>query len=135
MKIKLIRDDLNPTCTLGKLYIDGVYECETLEDVVRSDGVKIFGETAIPHGLYRLDVTFSPRFKRDLPLLVNVSGFVGVRIHPGNTAKDTEGCILVGRRRDIRTILQSKMAFDPLFEKIMKASKVKENITLEIINA
>src|SRR5437588_5321023 len=93
----------------------------SLEDVVRADGVKIPHETAIPAGRYTVDITFSPRFNRDLPLLLNVQGFLGIRIHPGNTANDTEGCILVGRHRAGNAITESRAAFDALFPKLETA--------------
>lgn len=132
MRMELKRIDLKPGRTIGVLHIDGTRECWTLEDEVRPDGIKIFGETAIPAGIYRVDVTMSPRFKRELPLLINVANFSGVRIHPGNTAGDTEGCILVGRDRAADSILKSRDAFDALFAKIRAAIKRKEAVTLEI---
>ena len=132
MKMELKRVDLTKDRTIGVLHIDGVRECWTLEDAVRPDGVKIYGETAIPKGVYTVDVTPSPRFKRDLPLLINVANFTGVRIHPGNTAGDTEGCILVGQDRAADSILKSKVAFDALFAKIRAAKARREPITLEI---
>lgn len=79
---------------IGELTIDGVHQCFTLEDKVREK--KIFGKTAIPPGRYEVTVSFSNHFQKKLPLLMNVPNFEGVRIHSGNTAKDTEGCILVG---------------------------------------
>jgi hypothetical protein len=117
-----------PDYTVGKLYINGVYECFTLEDPVRE--TKIHGETAIPYGTYNVIITQSARFKRELPLLLNVKNFVGVRIHAGNTVDQTEGCILTGtmRTKDGK-VLNSRIAFDALFKK-MKESKTP--ITLEI---
>lgn len=132
MRMELKRIDLKDTCTIGVLYVDGQQECWTLEDRVRPDGVKVYGETAIPAGIYRVDVTPSPRFKRDLPLLINVANFVGVRIHPGNTAGDTEGCILVGRTRGPERVNESQLAFNALFAKILAAKSRKDPITLEI---
>ncbi len=89
------------TYTIGRLAINGTYFCDTLEPTWRDIGVgrpgrKVMGRTAIPEGRYPLVVTFSPRFKRWLPLLLNVPQFSGIRIHSGNTADDTEGCILPG---------------------------------------
>lgn len=132
MRMELKRVDLTKDRTIGVLYIDGARECWTLEDAVRPDGVKIYGETAIPAAVYQVEVTPSPRFKRDLPLLINVKNYSGVRIHPGNTANDTEGCILVGQERAKDSILSSRAAFDVLFAKIKAAQKRKEPITLEI---
>ena len=94
LRIDVIRTTCGATCTLGKMYIDGVDYCYTLEDVVREE--KVYGETAIPVGRYRVIVNRSNRFQCDMPLLVAVPNFEGVRIHPGNTDKDTHGCILVG---------------------------------------
>lgn len=132
MKLTLIRQDLNSACTIGELLVDGQHECWTLEDVVRPDGVKVFGETAIPFGTYNVDITPSPRFKRDLPLLVGVDNFVGIRIHPGNTASDTEGCILVGQGKGQNCILSSRAAFDVLFPKLQAAKKAGEPITITV---
>ena len=121
-------------CTIGSLSIAGSFECWTLEDPTRPDGVKIFGETAIPTGLYSVDITYSPRFKRPLPLLVNVKGFVGIRIHPGNDAGDTEGCILVGMDRERSRIGRSRLAFEALFAKIQLASLNHDPVELRIVD-
>lgn len=115
MELKLVRDVSTADCTLGKLFVDGEFDCYTVEDVVRPDGVKIAGKTAIPAGRYRVVVNRSPRFGRELPLLENVPNFEGVRIHPGNTAADTEGCIIPGRIRRSDGVGESRLAFDKLF--------------------
>lgn len=90
--------------TIGELSIDGKKFCDTIEDVERLFftagkllGVKIFGKTAIPTGRYEVVMTYSNRFKKVMPLLLNVPQFDGIRIHSGNTAEDTEGCIIVGK--------------------------------------
>lgn len=132
MKIDVKRTECGEACTIGELYINGAKECWTLEDVVRPDGIKVYGETAIPAGIYAVDITYSPRFKRDLPLLIGVKNFVGIRIHPGNTASDTEGCILVGQGRGKNCILSSRAAFDALFQKLKAAKSKGEAITLEV---
>lgn len=102
MKLTLRRTYEAPDYTIGHLYIDGRYFCDTLEDTVRdlTREKKIPGQTAIPEGTYQVLVTYSPKFKRKLPILVNVPMFTGIRIHRGNTAKDTEGCILVGKNTE-----------------------------------
>lgn len=136
MKLKLIREPSSSTTTLGKLYVDGVFFCYTLEDVVRPDPnpntpqneAKVWGSTAIPAGKYKVVITMSPRFKRRLPLLVGVPGFDGIRIHPGNTHRDTDGCILVGEQIVGESILQSRIAFNRLFE-ILDG---QPNVTIEI---
>lgn len=108
--------------TLGELTRDGAHICYTCEDVIRE--VKIPGETCIPPGRYSIIVTWSPHFQRELPLLVDVPGFSGVRIHSGNTAADTEGCILVGKTLEeaIGAIGHSREAFNELFAVIENGS-------------
>ena len=132
MNIILKRTECGKVCTIGELTVNGAHECWTLEDVVRADGVKVYGETAIPAGAYAVDITYSPRFKRDLPLLIGVANFVGIRIHPGNTASDTEGCILVGQGKGKNCVLSSRAAFDALFSKLQAAKKRGERITLRV---
>jgi hypothetical protein len=132
MDLRLVRDICGEACTLGQLRVDGVFECFTLEDVARPDGEKIHGRTAIPEGRYQIIVNRSPRFRRDLPLLLNVPNFEGVRIHPGNTHEDTEGCILPGRRRTQTSVLESRPAFDALLAKISAAIGAGERIWIEI---
>ena len=110
MKLLVRRTALKDTYTIGKLYVDGEYFCDTLEDRVRdlSKEAKVAGQTAIPEGTYIVSVTMSPRFGRLLPLLHDVPQFTGVRIHSGNTARDTEGCILVGYNREKGKVLDSR---------------------------
>ena len=115
MKLTLLREPTIGASTFGVLFVDGRFECFTLEDALR-EGPKVHGETAIPAGTYGVQVTFSPRFRRRLPLLLGVPGFEGIRIHPGNHHEDTEGCILVGLRRHVegRAVLESRIAMAPL---------------------
>lgn len=133
MKLLLRRDEQGESHTYGKLYIDGKYECETLEDAVREK--KIPGHTAIPTGTYKVIISYSPRFKQQMPLLLNVPNFIGVRIHSGNTDADTEGCPLVGKYRGKHkgkpAILNSRIAYKAMFAKLESASK-KEEITITI---
>ena len=131
MKLLACRNQFSPVSTIGDMYVDGVWECYTLEDVVRS-GPKVFGQTAIPEGAYEVRITFSNRFKRDLPLLLGVAGFEGIRIHPGNTAENTEGCILVGRNKTKDFIGNSRDAFDNLYAKMLGAWMRKDPITIEV---
>jgi len=114
------------TSTIGELLIDGIFECFTLEDTERD--IKIKGETAIPKGSYKVIINQSNRFKKLLPLLLNVPNFEGVRIHPGNSNHDTEGCILVGQSRNKNYIGQSRKAFDKLFKKMQAAKEITLNI-------
>ena len=109
MRLRLERKYLGEEYTIGHLYMDGLRLCETVEDKVRDlnhDGDlddpgegKIPGRTAIPYGRYELDLTWSPKFTRLLPLVMNVKGFNGIRIHRGNTAEDSAGCILPGENK------------------------------------
>lgn len=117
--------------THGKLYIDDVLFCDTIEDQERD--VKIPGATAIACGHYQVVVTMSNRFKRRLPLLLNVCNFEGVRIHSGNTAKDTEGCILVGEYLAESYVKNSRVVFNKLFARIDEALKRGEVVTIEIV--
>ena len=127
MKIQIKRLHRTKFSTIGELLVDGVWECYTLEDIERD--VKIKGETAIPKGTYKVIINQSNRFKRLLPLLLNVEGFEGVRIHAGNTNHDTEGCILVGKTRSNDFIGQSRKAFDSLFNKMQKAKEITLTIS------
>jgi len=121
MLIEVKRFEFKDTYTVGKMYIDNIYECYTLEDVVRK-GAKVNGQTAIPTGTYNLIINHSNRFNRDLPLLENVPNFTGVRIHAGNTSANTEGCILVGTTWSGKDFIgNSRVAFNKLFDKLKKA--------------
>lgn len=108
MKVKVIRIFKGSEYTIGKLYIDDNYFCDTLEDTVRKE--KIAGKTAIPAGTYKVKKTMSPRFKKILPEILNVPNFTGVRIHAGNTAKDTEGCLLLGLNKVKGSVVNSQDA-------------------------
>lgn len=130
MKIKLVRFLKGPTSTIGRLLLDGKLQCYTLEDSVRS--VKVAGKTAIPSGTYVLVIDYSLRFGRLMPHLLNVPGFEGIRIHAGNTDKDTQGCILVGNGHTDNSLTDSRKAFDALF---LKLSQSKESMTIQIVDA
>ena len=131
MRIEVERIDRNHSRTIGKLYVNGMFTCYTCEDRERS-GPKVPGETAIPAGTYRVDITYSPRFKKPLPILLNVPGFEGIRIHAGNTAEDTEGCILVGLGRNNYGIVSSRVALGNLQHSIQRALDAGEEVTLTI---
>jgi len=107
MELNLYRHTYNTRSDrniIGDLFIDGEFFCYTLEDERRADGVKVYGETAIPTGTYNVKLTKSNRFKRLMPLLLDVPLFKGIRIHGGNTSKDTLGCILVAFNTDYKKI-------------------------------
>ena len=126
MQITVKRLYKTDTSTIGELLIDGVFECFTLEDIERP--VKIKAETAIPKGTYKVIINESNRFKRLMPLLLNVPNFEGVRIHSGNTNHDTEGCILVGQTRNKNYIGQSRKAYEKLFKKMQAAKEISLTI-------
>src|ERR1019366_1208036 len=140
MKLRIKRFEFGTNYTIGRMYADDVYLCYTLEDRVREiPGVpveqwKVPNETAIPAGTYNIEITFSPHFQRDLPLLDAVPGYGGVRIHPGNSDKDTEGCILTGTTwAGTDFIGNSLTAFNTIvFPQIKDAISKKESVTLEI---
>jgi len=134
MKLTLTRKYDYEDRTIGELFIDGVKLCDTLEDRERLfynalnklTGTKIFGKTAIPTGTYEVVLTYSARFKKTLPLLLNVPQFTGIRIHTGNTPENTEGCILVGKYDPKTKTLAggtSTPAFLKLMSKLEPASK------------
>lgn len=141
-------------CTIGDLFIDGQHQGVTLEDVVRPAAApKVYGQTAIPAGQYRVIVNRSTRFSASaghdvfLPLLLNMPGAdihfggqriddCGVRIHPGNFATDTLGCILVGTQAaaDGKSIENSRIAFSVVLIKIQKAIAAGQSVTLTLTN-
>ena len=134
MELRVQRIAKRESYTIGRLYIDGERFCDTLEDRVRdlSKEAKVKGRTAIPTGRYRLVLTYSPRFKRILPLLVDVPFFSGVRIHRGNTAKDTEGCILVGFNREVGKVLESAVTEQKLMAVLQNAANKGEQIYITV---
>lgn len=135
MEIKLVRKIFTEKSTIGELFINGIFECYTLEDKDRkleAGGVKKYGITAIPRGKYTLINSFSNRFQKYLPEVLNVPGFAGIRIHPGNKAEDSEGCLLVGVSKNVDFVSDSRKAFASLFTKI-KAAEKREKITIEIL--
>lgn len=152
MKLLLKRNQMRSNCTIGNLYINGTLFSNTLEDVDRGlldamsvseiSSKKIYGETAIPKGTYKIDLnTVSSKFGSrswalpyggKVPRLLNVKGFEGVLIHPGNTAKDTLGCILVGKDSKVGTITESVNTFKSLMTELYKAKNLNEDITITI---
>lgn len=130
MKLQLKRIACKPGYTIGKLYIDGEYFCDTLEDPVRdlTREPKIPGNTAIPPGTYKVIVNHSPKFKRLLPRLLNVPHFDGILMHRGNTAKDTSGCILVGENKRKGMVLNSTY----YEERLVEILKDQTTITITI---
>lgn len=154
MELKLERKWKKDTYTIGNLYVNGKYFCNTLEDKDRglkqTDDLKtikdkkVYGETAIPTGKYTITINVvSPKYStvkwyKDLcdgkmPRLLNVPGFDGILMHPGTTALDSFGCILVGKNTAVGKITQSRDYFKKLYKELKKANDKKETITIEII--
>lgn len=133
MKLTLIRTDLLKGKTFGLLDIDGEFFCHTLEDEDRrletNPTGKVYGETAIPRGSRVVVLDFSHRFKQTMPHVLGVPQFDGIRIHPGNTAEDTHGCILVGKARTADGLSRSREAYEALMDRLTGA----KNITLEVL--
>lgn len=138
MNIVVERLQVDPDVTISGITVDGEWCCWGLEDPVREvpgqavSAWKIPGKTAIPAGRYKVIVDMSARFKRLLPLLIDVPGYSGVRIHAGNTTADTEGCILVGHDRLAKSIARSQLALADLMSKMAEAQRKGEAIWLEL---
>ena len=139
MRLTLMRIANRPTYCIGKLYIDGEYFCDTIEDTDRglddimaeSDikQLKVYGETAIPTGIYPVTITYSPKYKKMMPLISNVKGYSGIRIHSGNTSKDTEGCLIVGKNKEVGKVLESRATYNALYKRLVQT---KERIIIDI---
>lgn len=142
MKLKLERKYFKDTYTIGNLYVDGLFFSNTLEDKnrdVNKNGkfdngeAKVYGETCIPFGTYKIVVNMSPKLKRELPRLLNVPSFKGILIHRGNTAKDSAGCILVGENKAVGKVLNSTPYEERLVKMMKEAIARGEEITIEIV--
>lgn len=140
MKLTLKRIALRPTYTIGKLYIDDVYFCDTIEDTVRdlnkngkfdNGEKKVHSKTAIPYGIYEIKWTYSPRFKKYTPQLMNVPSFEGIRIHAGNTSADTEGCLILGKNEQVGKVLNSRATINKFYP-IIKNACSNGKVTIEI---
>jgi hypothetical protein len=138
MTIYMSRDDCTDQRTLGTMTFDDGFVCQTLEDPVR-EGPKVYGDTAIPGGTYRVTITRSKRFSKMLPLLHRVPGFGGVRLHSGNNTDDTSGCILVGMSRDAEAdsdglqIRDSRNAMNEVQPRISVALTASDEVWLDIV--
>ena len=145
MKLKIKRIFKGDKYTIGHLYINNIYFCDTLEDKVRNlpKEPKVYGETAIPAGIYEIDMnTVSPKFRSRswakkwggiVPRLKNVPYFEGVLMHPLNKPEETYGCIGVGDNQVVGGLVNSTIQFNRLMRRLVDANKRKEPITIEII--
>lgn len=134
MELTLNRIFLGSSATIGELYVDGEHIADTLEDRVRPEGEKVYGKTAIPEGTYEMVLSYSPRFKKILPEILNVPNFTGIRIHCGNSSADSSGCVLVGTWDGEKEdwISDSKIAFNKLTSLLEEATNNKEKITITV---
>ena len=142
MELRLERKYRNNNYCIDKLYINGKYFSDVLEDPDRGltgtmsleeiKKIKIKGNTCIPYGTYNITITYSPRFKKNLPLLNNVKGFDGIRIHSGNKPQDTEGCLLPGFNKVKGQVIDSRVTTDKLIAQIQQVLNKGEKVTITI---
>ena len=135
MKLTLKREIFAPRYTEGKLYCNGKYIADTLEDTFRdlTKQKKVYGETAIPTGTYQVKVTMSNRFNKLMPILIDVPGFEGVRVHAGNKPEDTEGCILIGVKASAGLLTMSREKTKAVYDMIQNALNNREMVQIEVI--
>lgn len=144
LNLKLERKWKKEKYTIGNLYVNGVFFSNVLEDTVRGlrqdmtpeeiQKIKIHGQTAIPSGRYEIRVTLSARFRRQLPILLNVPGYAGVRIHPGNTDANTEGCLLPGKNDRVGQVSNSRATMAALQKQIEEAIYQNSKVYIEIVD-
>ena len=139
MELVLTRIAKRKTYTIGRLEIEGagenLYFCDTLEPTWRdykNGGRKVKGRSAIPEGCYAVVISWSPKFGAWLPILLGVPNFSGIRIHAGNTAADTEGCILVGKNKLVGQVVDSRIWLYRLKKKIVEAKDRGEAVWITI---
>lgn len=141
MELVLTRTTRTNRSTIGELTVNGNPECFVLEDKDRGlqqgmplselTALKVKTKTAIPTGRYEIVISFSDRFKKKLPLLLDVPAFLGIRIHSGNTDEDTKGCLLPGKTKSPDKVGSSRAAFIALFDKI-KAAMEREKVFITV---
>ena len=142
MELRLERKYRSNNYCIDKLYINGKYFSDALEDPDRGltdsmnleeiKRIKVKGDTCIPYGTYNVTITYSPRFKKNLPLINNVKGFDGIRIHSGNTPQDTEGCLLLGLNKVKGRVVDSKVTVNKFIDIVQEALNKGEKVTITI---
>ena len=142
MELRLERKYRSNNYCIDKLYINGKYFSDALEDPDRGltdtmsleeiKKVKIKGNTCIPYGTYNVTITYSPRFKKNLPLINNVKGFEGIRIHSGNTPQDSSGCVLLGFNKVKGRVVDSKVTVNKFIDIVQEALNKGEKVTITI---
>ena len=139
MKIVVKRKWLEIDSTISEILVDGEFLCYGLEDAVREvegdpvESWKVYGKTAIPYGTYPVEITRSARWKKDMLQIMDVPGFAGIRIHAGNTAADTDGCLLVGTTRDDDFIVNSRLALVRLYGMVQAALGNGEDVAISFV--
>lgn len=141
MKLELKRIALKPNYTIGKLFINGAYYCDTIEDKVIDlnkngkfdDGLnKVMHQTAIPYGTFKVVVNHSPKFNRELPRLLDVPYFEGILIHNGSDQNSSSGCIIVGENKTVGKVINSTFYMNNLTARIKDAQNKGETTTITI---
>ena len=142
MELKLERKYRSNNYCIDKLYINGKYFSDALEDPDRGltdtmsleeiKKIKIKDNTCIPYGTYNVTITYSPRFKRNLPLINNVKGFEGIRVHNGNTPQDSSGCVLLGFNKIKGQVINSKDTVNKFIDIVQKVLNKGEKVTITI---
>lgn len=136
MKLLLDRKEYGDDSTVADLYLDGVWECATMEPEIPVNGKALSGPVCIPPGTYDVLITWSPKFKRRLPLIINVPGRDGVRFHPGNKPDDTAGCVMTGEKvihvAGVPFLTHSSDAFERFFARLDAAELRGEKNILEV---
>lgn len=131
MKLTLQRYLFAEDYTMGLLFIDGVYFCDTIEDKYRGQDLKktkVMNETCIPYGVYDVKITYSPKYKKNMPQISDVPYFTGVRIHSGNTAKDSFGCVIVGVKCENGKVAESRKTYNALLKRLETSKYIKIDI-------
>ena len=131
MKLTLQRYLFTENYTMGLLFIDGIYFCDTIEDKYRGQDLKtkkVANETCIPYGVYSVKITYSPKYKKNMPQILDVPYFTGVRIHSGNSAKDSSGCIIVGVKSKNGEVLESRKTYNALIKRLETSNSIKIDI-------
>jgi hypothetical protein len=136
MKLTLVRRWFGPHKTISKLYVNGLFRYYVLEDLVRDTGeAKVYGQTAIPYGKYPVSVSHSPKLGRELPMVENVPGFTGIRIHAGVDEKWTAGCLLISRKIEGGKLVLDRQAEAEITDIIKNALHYRQPVTLTVINS
>ena len=131
MKLTLQRYLFTNDYTMGLLFIDGLFFCDTIEDKFRGNDLsktKVYGETCIPYGVYDVKITYSPKYKKNMPQILDVPYFEGIRIHSGNSAKDSNGCVIVGIKSKNGEVLDSRKTYNDLIKRLETAKYIKIDV-------